>query len=501
MIPGLNGRNDLMSDTGLPWLRRPLALLRMLERRTRPVDAKSRAAIRRRWAELPERVRTPGQTLGRIGVGCEGTHGVFPRCNFACKPCYHSADANRVRVDGPHTVANVEAQMAMLESERASFAHAQLIGGEVSLLEPDDHAAALLAMRRHGREPMSFTHGDFDYDYLRDVALDAAGEPRFDRLSFAGHFDTTMIGRRGLRRTSDEEELDPFRARFCAMFARLRREHGVRTYLAHNMTVTPANVGQISGVIRRCHGMGFGLFSFQPAAHVGDERRWDEDFRSLDADAVWAQIERGVGARLPYQLFEVGDTRCNRSVWGFYLGERWYSVLDENDPRDLAVRDATLRYFSGFALTGPLHLVTISIARLVARHPQIVPIAFGWAGRVVQRVGLVSLLRHRPRPVTFVMHRFMHAEDVVPAWEGLERGEMSDVPRIRETQERLQACSYAMAHPDTGRIVPACVQHSVLDPAENRQLLQLLPLSRSARRTATPHETDAAPGAGPHGAT
>ena len=67
-----------------------------------------------RWAQLPDVVKTPGQTLGRHGVGCEGTHGVFPRCNLACEPCYHSADANRVRVDGRHTRRNVAAQMALL---------------------------------------------------------------------------------------------------------------------------------------------------------------------------------------------------------------------------------------------------------------------------------------------------------------------------------------------------------------------------------------------------
>jgi hypothetical protein len=32
-----------------------------------------------------------------------------------------------------------------------------------------------------------------------------------------------------------------------------------------------------------------------------------------------------------------------------------------------------------------------------------------------------------------------------------------------------------MAHPDDHRIVPACVQHSLLDPQENARLLQVLP--------------------------
>ena len=75
-----------------------------LEASTRPVDSDLAAALTRRWQELPERVRTPAQLLGRRTNGCEGTHGVFPRCNLTCTPCYHGAEANRVPVDGAHTV-------------------------------------------------------------------------------------------------------------------------------------------------------------------------------------------------------------------------------------------------------------------------------------------------------------------------------------------------------------------------------------------------------------
>ncbi len=35
---------------------------------------------------------------------------------------------------------------------------------------------------------------------------------------------------------------------------------------------------------------------------------------------------------------------------------------------------------------------------------------------------------------------------------------------------------YTMSHPETGRLVPACAQYSVLDSAENKTLLKLLPL-------------------------
>ncbi|MGI8659837.1 MAG: radical SAM domain-containing protein, partial [Thermoleophilaceae bacterium] len=81
-----------------------------------------------------------------------------------------------------------------------------------------------------------------------------------------------------------------------------------------------------------------------------------------------------------------------------------------------------------------------------------------------------------PSAMTFVMHSFMHADDVKPAWELMQRGETAEDPAVRATQERLQACSYAMAHPDSGELVPACAQHSVLDPDENLRLRDELPL-------------------------
>jgi hypothetical protein len=446
---------------------------------TAPVAPATRDALARRWAELPEAVRTPAQVLGRFGVGCEGTHGVFPKCNFACTPCYHSSDANRVRVDGEHTIAEVEGQMAYLEDVRAPHAHAQLIGGEVTLLSPEHHARALEAMRGHGREPMSFSHGDVDYGYLERLAVRDDGSRRFRRLSFAVHIDSTMKGRRGARRVAGEADLAPHREHVVEMFERLRREHGVRYYLAHNMTVTPGNVDQIPGVLRHARRLGYGMFSFQPAAFVGDERRWREDYASLEPERVWARIEEGAGAALPWTAFQVGDFRCNRTAWGFYVGERWHSFIDVGDPRDLKARDVLLNRLGGVHFSAPSPLLAVRLARVVLAHPSLVGVALAWLARVVRRAGGArELLRHRPAPVTFVMHRFMHAADVKPAWELLRQGAVSEDPRIRETQDRLLACSYAMAHPETGEVVPACVQHGVLDPAENAALAAALPIPR-----------------------
>jgi hypothetical protein len=464
-------------------MKRLAARLRELEVATRPEHPDLTAALAARWAELPAHVKQPNQMLGRRMTGCEATHGVFPRCNLACTPCYHAREANRVPIDGDHTEREVDRQMALLRELRGPGQHAQLIGGEVTLLDPEDHARALLAMQRHGRKPMSMTHGDFDYDHLEALALDPQPRrPRFTHLAFAGHFDSLMFGRRGIRRARSEAELHPYRAAFCAMFERLRREHGVTSYLAHNMTVTPRNVDEIADVLRATREMGFRMFSFQPAAYIGNEARWKDSYRDLSSDDVWRRIEDGAGARLHFNAEQVGDVRCNRTAHGLYAGERYCTLLDEDDPRDAQALSDFIAAFGGMDFEdGSAGLRAVRAARAIARHPAVLRSGTPWALRLVRRLGGVRAIRRQPpQAMTYVMHAFMDARDVKPAWELLQAGQLSDDPQIRATQERLQACSYAMAHPESGTLVPACAQHAVLDPLENRRLQELLAVTRSS---------------------
>lgn len=50
---------------------------------------------------------------------------------------------------------------------------------------------------------------------------------------------------------------------------------------------------------------------------------------------------------------------------------------------------------------------------------------------------------------------------------------MGSLAAIRRVGARIAAASRP-AHPDDDRLVPACVQHSVLDPAQNLALRELL---------------------------
>ncbi|WP_255175988.1 radical SAM domain-containing protein [Rhodococcus sp. 06-1474-1B] len=459
------------------------AMLGRVEASTRPVDPQTRAALDERWAALPVGVRTPSQTLGRHAVGCEGTHGVFPKCNLTCSPCYHSADANKVRIDGEHTLREVAAQMRHLAARRGPRAHAQLIGGEVSLLAPEVHAAALTIMREHGREPMSFTHGDFDYEYLQSVVVGEDGRPRFGRVSYAVHFDKLMRGRRGIPRPRSEAELHPYRQRFAEMFARLKSEHGVSSYLAHNMTVTPDNIDEVAEVVENVVAMGgYSMVSFQPAAFVGDARRWSGGYREVDIDMVWDRIEVAMQQQISHHSIQFGDPRCNRTALGFMVGGRWHPFIDVTHSAEVDARDQFFRHLGGVNFGGtPPPLLFLKVLRVLIGHPRGVLVAVRWARSVVRRCGgvrelSVAFARRRVRPMTFVVHRFMDAENVSPAWAMMQSGKTASDSVLLETQERLAACTYSMAHPETGELVPACVQHSVLDPGENQELRKLLPL-------------------------
>lgn len=162
--------------------------------------------------------------------------------------------------------------------------------------------------------------------------------------------------------------------------------------------------------------------------------------------------------------------------WGVFVGDRHVPLLEDDD--DAAARDVFFTVFRGNRLNVPGWLRLVKYLRAIAANPRVVPIALSWVRRFVRRAGGWRAVRRGVQPVTFVMHSFIDAVDVKPAWDLLQRGEVSDEPRIRAAQERLEACVYTMGHPDSGELVPACVQHSVLDPGENSQLVELLPLRR-----------------------
>jgi Domain of unknown function (DUF427) len=59
------------------------------------------------------------------------------------------------------------------------------------------------------------------------------------------------------------------------------------------------------------------------------------------------------------------------------------------------------------------------------------------------------------------------------------KGQAGYYDAVVDAERDRAAAWYAMAHPDEDRLVPACVQHAVLDPGENALLRRLLPVDGS----------------------
>jgi hypothetical protein len=158
-------------------------------------------------------------------------------------------------------------------------------------------------------------------------------------------------------------------------------------------------------------------------------------------------------------------------------------LLDEDSDADRRWLASFIAAFGGMDFVAPPAVTAARVLRGLAREPAAAPRLAGWAARFTARAGgPLALRRDGFRAITYVMHSFMDARHVKPAWELLQVGEVAEDPKVREAQERLQACSYAMAPSRRRRLVPACVQHSVLDPQENLALQQLLRRRGGGRR-------------------
>ena len=201
------------------------------------------------------------------------------------------------------------------------------------------------------------------------------------------------------------------------------------------------------------------MMSFQPAALIGDERRWPKGHHGLGIDEVWARLEAGLGQRLPWEALQFGDRRCNRTAFGAMVGSRWVPLLDPASPADLAVRDLFLRHYGALDLDASHPGRTAAtLMRAVARRPWDLLPALGWVARAVRRAGGPARLVRRltaagSSSMTFVVHAFMDADLVTSAVAPPPRGRPSDGSgrtRGAGTPRGLQLPHGASGHRRTG---------------------------------------------------
>ena len=143
--------------------------------------------------------------------------------------------------------------------------------------------------------------------------------------------------------------------------------------------------------------MGFRMFSFQPAAYIGNPSRWKGDYREFTGDAVWGEIERGAGGRLHCGAFQFGDTRCNRTAYGASCGDRWVPLLDEDARATPRVPRRLLRRVRRDGLRGATACSPRGCVRALGAPAAGAALAARWAGASRAAPAGSRAARYRPR--------------------------------------------------------------------------------------------------------
>ncbi|MBV8586892.1 MAG: hypothetical protein JO308_11450, partial [Verrucomicrobia bacterium] len=283
----------------------------------------------------------------------------------------------------------------------------------------------------------------------------------------AVHIDLTQRGRAGRirQRLTSELELNPIREAFTQLVRAIRARTGLPLELAHNCTVTEANLGSIPNLVRWFladpdRTRIWRNLSFLPEANTG---RTISSGRRATPQQVWEAICSGLGVKISGHTLIGGHPDCNQGAT-LLVSRRTGKFLPMTFPdrqtealfaKMLSKLGAvsTMTTDADPVRTGGKTLLAWRVAGALARQPLLV-------GKVACR--LVALIANREIPlglsadllsghahtVTVGTHNFMDAEAVAQA-------ESDPVVRTR-----LQACVFkgAVRNGKTGEweTVPMC---------------------------------------------
>jgi len=278
-----------------------------------PVRISTRNELRRRWDALPSALQTKRQIYASHEEGCGATVGAMPRCNFACKGCYLTNQANTVP---PMSMDAVKRQLDQLREFLGPWGNLQLTDGELTLRPAEE----LIELIRYAREieliPMLMTHGD---TFRRQPGLleRLMTDGGLDEMSL--HVDTTQRGRIGYKRAAREFKLNPLRAEFAEIVRSARRSTGLPLRVATTITTTPAMVEEIPVILAELfrHPDVYRLITFLPIAQVG--RTLEGLGGGLTSDQVWEQISATLGFDANAFRWHYGHASCNRFVMGMLV--------------------------------------------------------------------------------------------------------------------------------------------------------------------------------------
>lgn len=353
-----------------------------------------RAPLRRALARAGQ--FGPGQAAGRFfPIACVSLE-ITQRCNLDCSLCYLS-DKAELAHDAPLPV--LFDRISMIESHYGWRTAVQISGGDPTLRSIEDLEAICRELARRRMWSCLMTNGiKASREML--VRLRKAG---LNDVAF--HVDLTQE-RAGY---ATEKALNAVRDAYIA------RARGTGLRVLFNTTVYDGNLGELPMLAeyfkRRARDVALASFQLQADTGRGVLRARDDE---VSQASVMGALERGVGARLDFDVAGVGHSDCNRYATALVAGDKALSALSNRALfEEIAPElDAAATRRGAYLWAWP------SIWRLARKRPRL-------AWRAARHaVGLIwrlkgELLRTLPRNlmrgrigverVSFLVHNFMDA--------------------------------------------------------------------------------------------
>lgn len=347
----------------------------------------------RRKALLAQRLKETGHwhhhQLGgkRWAIGCVSLE-ITQRCNLDCTLCYLSDHSEAVK-DLP--LEDIFRRIDLIHRHYGPHTDIQVSGGDPTLRKREELVAIVRRIADLNMRSSLFTNGiRATRDLLQELSDHGLSDVAF-------HVDLTQE-RKGY---ATEAALNAVREEY------IRRCAGLPLAVFFNTTVFAGNFGEIPEVVRffKRHAGRVKLASFQLQADTGRGVLRERDFM-ITPEAVWAQIERGAGVRIPFDSPVIGHPRCNK--YGFLLeanGNLYNAWTEDDFAIDLINRSGDVQFSRKSNLQA-----TLAALYLWARTPDLWFPGLRWFGRLAWQMKWDILkARGRVNKISFVMHNFMDA--------------------------------------------------------------------------------------------
>ncbi len=329
------------------------------------------------------------QTAGRFyPMACVALE-VTQRCNLDCSLCYLSDHAEMAH-DVPLEV--LFRRIDMIAQHYGRKTSVQITGGDPTLRAPEHLEAICRYIRGRGMRSCLMTNGVRATSELLG-RLAGAG---LDDVAF--HVDLTQE-RRGF---ATEVSLNSVRQDY------IRRAGAAGLRVLFNTTVFDGNLSEIPEIARffRQNAARITLASFQMQADTG-RGRLREHSECLTTEGVMALLERGIGARINFDVQAVGHTSCTQFSIVLVAGDSAADALDNS----ALFADLLAQMEKHEVRVGAVTKVGATLRKLLPRHPILTLRLASHLAVVLWRLrrGLWSS-KGRVHRMSIMVHNFMDAE-------------------------------------------------------------------------------------------